>query len=425
MALKSAALAASILLAAPAVAFAQAPPPAPGPPKSPVIIPPPAKPPVPSGKPVDAEFDPDAKPKEPPPLPPVEAGQWGVGGKDEEGRFAPTTKKKPEEAKKEEEGKPLPLPPPRLVSVDTMIGFGTMRDVTADTDRTSTTIASFIFGFGWRLGDTWAIEARMPFLRGSVAGPAGPANTFAIGNLELGLKPSFLLTRRLRLPAEISMYLPIAQGDTFPDPAASDRKVPIAQAQLNQAASWSRGWEEMPLFAPKRFGLRFAAGIAYTRETSEETAQATPALAGGLRVKAGFRLDVMARTGGGDPPADVEDPMNPGMKVATFTLRSPSIAFTTHGSVHYGFFDGKLEPGLRMWLTYASLPVHSATSDYSGAQFVMEPQINGRFPLGAEKSFAIKAGIGILLPLGGPLGGGNAPLDASIKGFRINAGFEF
>jgi hypothetical protein len=37
----------------------------------------------------------------------------------------------------------------------------------------------------------------------------------------------------------------------------------------------------------------------------------------------------------------------------------------------------------------------------------------------------VKAGLGFILPAGGPLGGANAPFDASIKGFRINAAFEF
>lgn len=410
----------------PALALAQSP----EPPKSPVIVPPPAKPPPPKPpeKKVDTEFDPDAKPKEAPPLPPAQPGQWGVGGKEEEGQFAPQTKKKQDDAdrakKEAEDAKhPILLGPPRYASFDTVVGFGTMRDITNDSNRTSTTVASFVFGFSWRFGDTWAVEARFPFIRGSVTGPAGPFNTFAVGNLQLGAKPTFQLTRRLRLPAEASFFFPTAQGDLFSP--LETRNISIAQAQLNQAASWSRGWEEMPLFATKRFGVRLGAGIVWTRETSEETASATPALAGGLRVEAGMRFDMMLRTGGGDPPADTEDPNNPGVKFARFTVSSPTIAWTTRASVHYAFFDGKLEPGLRMWLTYASLPVTTVANDYSGAQFVLEPQINGRFPVVADKSMAVKAGIGFVLPVGGHLGGGNAPLDASIKGFRINAGFEF
>lgn len=402
------------------LAEAQAPPPA----KPPPAAPPPAAPPP--QKKVDTEFDPDAKPKEPPPLPPVEAGQWGVGGKDEEGRFAPGTKKKEEDAAarakdKEEDKKPVDLGPARNVWLDTMIGFGAMRDITNDVGgndngRTSSSGVSFIAGFSWRVAEIWTLGARMGFIRGSLDGPAGPFNTFANGNLEVQVKPSFQLGRNLRLPAQISLFLPIGQGDFFPDQTAADKKVAIAQAQLNQFASYSRGWEEMPLFAPKRFGIRAGVGIVWKKPTSEATASATPALAGGLTIAADTQLDLMIRTGGGDAYAIAGN---------AFSLSSPTVAWTTRASVHYAFFDGKLEPGLRMWLTYASLPVYTASRDYSGAQFVLEPQVNGRFPVNQAKTMAVKAGLGIILPASGPLGGANAPFDASIKGFRINAAFEF
>src|SRR5690348_9608749 len=55
----------------------------------------------------DMELDPDAKP-ESPPLPPVQEGDWGVGGKEEEGKFAPsglTGAKKREEDEKAEAAK--------------------------------------------------------------------------------------------------------------------------------------------------------------------------------------------------------------------------------------------------------------------------------------------------------------------------------
>ena len=409
-ALATAALSLSALLDA-GLAFAQAPPPA----KPPAAAPPPAKK-------VDAEFDPDAKPKEAPPLPPVEAGQWGVGGKEEEGRFAPTAKKKDEAAAKakEDDSKPVDLGPARNIWLDTVIGFGAMREITNDTGgndngRTRVTGVSFIAGASWRVAEIWTLGARMPFVRASLDGPAGLFDTFAMGNIELMVKPSFQLTRRLRLPAQLSIFLPTAQGDLFPDQTASDKKVPIVQAQLNQFGSYSRGWEEMPLFAAKRFGIRAGAGIVWTRPTSDETAQTIPALAGGLTVTAGTQLDLMLRTGGGDAYPIAGN---------AYSISSPTTAWTTYATAHYAFFGGKLEPGLRAWLTYASLPVYTATRDYSGAQFVMEPQVNGRFPVNQAKTMAVKAGLGIILPVGGPLGGANAPFDASIKGFRINAAFE-
>lgn len=366
--------------------------------------PPPAKP---GEKKPDAVFDPDAKPKEPPPLPPAEAGQWGVGGKEEEGKFAPSAAKKKQEEeerakKQKEEEKPVDLGPPRFAWIDTVIGFGSMREVTNDTERTTTTGASFVFGFRWRIAEIWTLFARFPFTRASTNGPAGPFNTFAVGNLELGVQPSFKVSRSLRIPAQLSVFFPTAQGDLFPDMAAADQQVSIAQAQMNQAASYARGWEEVPLFATRRFGLRLGGGITYDTEAGPGT----------IHVTAGTRFDVMPKVGGGDA--------YPG-----YTLSGTSFVWTTYASFHYGFFDGKLEPGLRAWLAYAKLPIHSNTRDYSGPQFVLEPQVNGRFPVNADKTMAVRAGIGVILPVSGPLGGANAPFDASIKGFRINAGFEF
>src|SRR5512132_1059484 len=86
----------------------------------------PAKPP-PSGAPptkgTDMELDPDApkppepeKKEEPPPLPPAEADAWGVGGKDEEGNYAPGKPKKKVEVD-DDDKTPRVLGPPAAVSV--------------------------------------------------------------------------------------------------------------------------------------------------------------------------------------------------------------------------------------------------------------------------------------------------------------------
>lgn len=369
----------------------------------------------PTGKKPDMELDLD-KPKEPPPpLPPVQPGQWGVGGKEEEGRFAPgEDKKKKEEAaeraRKEAEDakKPVDLGPKRRASVDTVIGFGSMRDVLHDAHPTTAGGASFIFGFSWRFFEIWDLGVRLPFSRISTTGDAGAFNTFGLGNFELMARPSFQLSRTWRLPAQISVFIPTAQGDFFPDPLASDKNVAKAQALVNQAASWSRGWEEMPLFATRRFGLRFGVGTTWD--------------SGAFHASLGTKLDLMIRMGGGDAYAENTkvDPTIP-------ELRTLSLAWQLGGSFSYAFLDGKVEPTLRAFLAYATQPVGMPTRDYGGAQFVLEPAVNGRFPVVADKSMAVKAGLGVILPLGGPLGtgGGGTAYSASIKGFRINAGFEF
>lgn len=400
----AAAAALALPILASAAAFAQAPP----------LSPPPAKPPAAKHeKTPDAEYDPDAKPKEPPPLPPADPNAWGVGGKEEEGKFAPggeNKKKAEQEARKkqaEEDKKPIDLGLARAVTLDTVIGFGSMRDITHDGNRTKTSGVSFVFGFDWRVAEIWTLTARFPFTRASAVGPTDAFNTFAAGNLELGVRPSFQVTRRLRIPAQLSIFIPTAQGDFFPDPTAADKKVPIAQGLMNQFASWSRGWEDMPLFASKRFGARLAGGIDYR----------TDAGPGSLHIAASTGFDLMLKTGGGTP---ADDPSYMG-----FILSGTSYAWVTHASAHYALLDGKVEPGLRAWLAVTKLPISTASKDYGGAQLVFEPQVNTRWPLGAEKSMAIRGGLGLILPAGGSLGGAHAPNNASIKGFRINAGFEF
>lgn len=405
-------------VSAPRLALAQ--PAAPPPAKPAAQPPPPAKPPAPpppAGKKADVEFDPDAKPKEappPPPLPPPEPGQWGVGGTEEEGKFSPENKrKKDEEARKakeaEEDKKPADLGPERRASLDTVIGFGGMRYIvdnksTADYLR-STTGASFVFGFTWRVAEIWTLGARFPFTRASVAQPGSAAyNTFASGNLELLVSPSFQLTSRMRLPAQVSLFLPTAQGDHFPK-LGPDQKIPVAQQLMNQSSSYARGWEEMPLFATRRVGFRLAGGITYD--------------SGPIHVTAGTKIDLMLKVGGGDPYTDMA-------MVPQYVTVGATYAWVTHGSFHYSFLDGRVEPGLRAWLAVAKMPVHTLLgTDESGVQFVLEPQVNGRFPIGVEKKMAVKAGLGMILPVSGPLGGAIGQFGTSIKGFRINAAFDF
>lgn len=395
----AASLAAATVIAASGSAFAQPqPPPPPAQPKP--------KPTAPPGTKTDMEIDPDAKPAPPPELPPVQPGQWGVGGKDEEGKFAPPAKKKEDEErakqKAEEDKKPVDLGPARRVSFDTVVGFGGFHDPTNDgsgeTGRTKTTNASFVFGFSWRVADIWTIGARYGLVRANDSGPGGPFNNVAAGNLELYVSPSFQLSRELRLPAQVGLFFPTAQGDWFPDAADPNRNVLIRVAQANLAAAHSRGWEDMPLFASKRLGIRLGGGVTWDH--------------GSMHVTGGTKIDLMLKTGGGEPPTG-------------FNYKSPNYAWVTEGSFHWRFFDGKLEPGLRAWFVLGSLPVAATGRDYSGPQFVLEPQVNGRFTFGAEKGMALVAGVGFIAPVAPGMVGAGSPYDGSIKGLRINAAFEF
>lgn len=369
--------------------------------------PPPAKPPTlgaPPPKAPDMELDLDApkppeKKEEPPPLPPSEAGAWGVGGKDEEGHFVPGGEKKKVESEEEDKG-PKVLGPPGAGSIDMLVGLGSMRDVTNDSDVTKLTVLSLIFGVQYRFGESLTFGVRFPYSTGSITGPGGAANaynTFAVGNLEVSGRYAIDLSRRLRLPIDAALYFPTASGDLFAD--SSDRGS-VAQALINQAAAYSRGFEENPLFASKRMGIRLGGGIAYDSKQ--------------IHITAGTRLDIMGKTGG-NPPASAE-------------LHTPNTTWLTGGSFFYDFLGGKLTPGLRAWLAVATLPVFSGTRDYSGAQFVLEPDVYTRIPLNPQGSLAIRGGLGYVIPIAGVLGGGQkigAQNSGSTGGLRVHAEFQF
>jgi hypothetical protein len=361
----------------------------------------------PPGKGTDMEIDPDApkQPQEQPAeatqpaeLPPVDPGAWGVGGKEEEGRFAPGARPA-KDAVEEKEETPDALPPPGSVGVDALFGFGSIRDVTNDVNRTDVFVASFIFGAQYRFGETWMVRARFPYSTGSTRGPGDAAddfNSFAVGNLELALMPSFRLTPRLRLPVGLALDLPFASGDLFP---ADEEQGARAQALVAQSAITARGFEEYALFASKRFGIVPSVGIAYDRAP--------------IHASASTKLELMFKTGGNEPPTPP-----PGQEAAI--VHDPATNWVTALSFGYGFFGGKLMPMLRTWLAVARPPVSVGTSNYAGALWAIEPRVMGRLDLNAKGSVAVQGGIGYVLPVAGELGG-----DAGASGLRVLASLLF
>jgi hypothetical protein len=374
----------------------------------------PAKPPPGTG--TDMEIDPDAPPPpeepkpEEPPLPPADPDAWGVGGKDEEGRFAPKGKtgslKEEEEDKKDEDDNkgPVDLGPPGAASIEMVVGFGEINEVLNDaTIPTEATIFSFIFGVQYRFFDIWTIGLRLPYSTGSLKGPlpsdTDDYNTFALGNLELSVRPSFQVTRRLRIPAGIALMIPMASGDLFADPSVDAGSV--AQALINQAADASRGLEESALFASKRFGLVPSVGVTYDR--------------GALRITAQTKLEMMFKTGGNDPDPKIQA-SHEGAE-----LHNPNTNWVTGASIFYGFLDGKVSPGLRTWLAVSTQPITKGTRDFSGPQFAIEPAVIGKFPI--TPAIAIKAGLSYILPIAGPVGGRDN--SASMGGLRMQVGVLF
>lgn len=366
----------------------------------------------------DLEIDPEAQPspppepepESPPPLPDAPPGTWGVGGKDEEGRFAPGGKtgalKDEEEAAREaaEDRKPVDLGPPGAFTIDTVIGFGKMHDVVADafgaSEPASITAISLVFGLSYRFGQTWAVGARFPYTFATIDVPradsaADAYSTGAVGNLELALRPAFQLTRRLRLPVQLAFYFPTAPGDLLAG-LSSEANVARAEALISQAAMSARGWEENPLLAYGRISLSPGVGLNYDR--------------GPLHGAVSTRLDLMFRSGGTEVGAVEGQPVDS-------ELRDPALTWVLGGSASYDFLDGLVSPGLRAWLAYSSQPLRAGEVDYSGAQLVVEPQVNSRIPLTGR--FSLRAGAGFILPLGGHLGGADA---ASVMGARVIVG---
>jgi hypothetical protein len=376
-------VATSLALLLPAMAFGQAPPP--------------------TG--TDMELDPDAKPAQPTPppteeekkpeeLPPVEAGSWGVGGKEQEGRFAPGGQKKVEVKAPEE--KADPLGPPGSINAEVVLGFGAIRDVLNDSGPTDIFVASMLFGAQYRFGDTWTIGVRFPYSTASTDGPLETIddfNSFAVGNLEVSVRPAFRLTPRLRLPVGVAFDLPFASGDPFPEANAQGER---AQALVAQSAISARGFEEYALFASSRFGLVPSVGILYDKAP--------------MHIAGWTKVELMFKTGGNEPP-----PVFSAASVA-----DPATNWVTGGSFAWDLFGARLTPMLRTWVAVATPPVSLGTSDYAGALWVIEPRVSTTWSLNEAKSLAVQGGVGYILPVAGELGG-----DATATGLRIQAAFLF
>jgi len=356
----------------------------------------------PPGKGTDMELDPDAKPppeeKKKDDLPPPEAGAWGVGGKDEEGKYAPGGHggEKPDE--KTPAGKELPpdeLGPPGAGMADAVVGFGETRDVLNDANATSVTLVSFIFGLRYRFGKTVAFSMRMPIASGSVNGPQGGADdhkAFTVGNFEIAGRPTFQVTNRLRLPVGLALDIPVASGDPFPE---ANKLGEIPQWNMNYAAAATRGFEENALFASKRFGLIPSVGLLYDKQ----------AIHAGLTTK----LEMMFKTGGGDPPSS-----------SSAKYHDPNTDWVTAVSFFYDLFGGKLALGLRTWLAVAALPLSSGTSEYSGVKWCAEPDLIAKLPLNEKGTIAVQGGVGYILPIAGNLGG-----NVSTGGVRADVALLF
>jgi hypothetical protein len=360
----------------------------------------------PPGTGTDLEIDPDAPPpeepkKEEPALPPADPNAWGVGGKDEEGRFVPGGKKDPKDAGKDEDDGPVDLGHEGSAGIDIVVGFGEMNELLSNGRPSEVAIFSFLFGAQYRAWDIWTMGLRLPYSTGSIKSKSdehGDYNTFALGNLEVSVSPSFQLSRRLRLPVGIAFTLPVASGDPFANPAVDPGS--IAQALVNDGADAARGLEESSLFAYGRFGLVPSVGATYDR--------------GSLHVTAQTKLELMFRTGGAEPDVKIHSSHE------YAKIHDPAVNWVTRASASYDFLGGKVAPMLRIWLAVGGEAVTNGERDFSGAQFALEPGVIAKIPV--TDTIAIRGGLSFIIPAGGPVGG---QFDASINGLRLQAGVLF
>jgi len=364
----------------------------------------------------DAESPPETAPK-PKDLPPVEEGAWGVGGEDEEGRYAPRGKTgklkelEKEDAEQRGEDLPMELPRPGLIWLDTAIAFGDIYTPTALSDLSDTgnpthvtPTASFLIGARYRIGDTWQLGVRFPISTGQIDGdiepPSGtdPDNyaQIATGALEVSVAPHFIVGSTWRLPVRIALTFPTGAGDVWAD---VDNRPDRWIAAVNQAASESRGWEDRALFSHKRFGIIPGLGAIHRSEVGP----------GILEFSANTKVEIMISTGGTEPPEVTDDTEKRGEK------RGVAVNWVTPLGLFYGFFKGMLDPGLRVWLAVGTA-TDIKNQDLGGATFVFEPNLRTHIPFTDSGSVGIDARVAYTIPLGQV---------SEIGALRVGAGLFF
>lgn len=360
--------------------------------------------------------------------PPSDPGGWGVGGEEVEGRYKPRGKTgklkelEDDEAEDREEATgPVDLPPAGFAVLDFAAGFGDLAVParlanTTDVDPT----ASFLISAGYRVDDIWQITLRFPVSSGFNNGPSQPYKfdeenecftdndcyrQIAVGALELGVKPAFILSRSMRLPIGLAFALPTAEGDFN---ANVDNRADRGKAVVNLAAAASRGWEDRALFAHKRFGITPSTGLWYRKDIGP----------GKLDAAVDTKVEIMIKTHGADPlPAE-----QLATTEASNETRDVAVNWVLGLSGFYDLLDGLVSPGVRMWIAVGSAADVKGSQDYGGAQFVLEPNVRTMLPFTEAKSFGMVGRIGYMIPGGGPLGG---EFNAELGGLRITAGMFF
>jgi hypothetical protein len=326
---------------------------------------------------------------------------------EDEGPFAPKGKtgklreaEQAELAPKQEPEAPPPKEKPITAGVDIVYGIGRAGSGTdIGANHMEFKVASMVLGVGYQADPKINARLRLPISTGSIdavdATQFGGTSSFsatAVGNVELGMTYTSDMGPHTKLPFDLGLYLPVASGDRFPPPEGNGRQ----RAYLvNTGAQWSRGMEEDALFAPHRLSVVPKLGLRYA--------------AGGISTGGYVKTPFLLRMGGGDPSSPPDD----------YEIKSVVLQGIIGGDFHIDVSRNKIDVGARAWLTWMSSEYIARTlvgsTPPSKLQFALEPQVRAAFG-------PLKAVLGIVLPIGGRLAGGDL---AHVYGFRLGAIYGF
>jgi hypothetical protein len=326
---------------------------------------------------------------------------------EDEGPFAPKGKtgklreaEQAELAPKEAAEAPPPKEKPFAVGADIVYGIGRAGSGTdVGANNVEFKVASILLGVSYQADPKVNARLRFPISNGSIdgadSGQFGGTPSFsasAAGNVEMGMTYNSDMGPHTKLPFDLGLYLPVASGDRFPPPEGNGRQ----RAYLvNTAAQWSRGMEEDALFAPHRLSLVPKLSLRY--------------VAGGISTGGYVKTPLLLRVGGGDPSSPPDE----------YAVKSAVFQAIVGGDFHIDVSRNKIDVGTRAWLMWMSSDYIERTlvgsTPTSKLQFVLEPQIRAVFG-------QLKAVLGIVLPIGGRLAGGDL---SHVYGFRLGAVYGF
>ena len=328
---------------------------------------------------------------------------------EDEGPFSPKGKtgklreaEQAELAPKAEPEAPPPKEKPYGVGADIVYGIsraGSGTDVGATPVEAK--VASIVLGVFYQADPKINARLRFPISTGSISGAddrqfAGTAfSATAVGNVEMGVTYNSEMGPNTKIPLDLGLFLPTANGDRFPPPEGNGRQHAYL---VNSAAQWSRGLEEDALFAPHRLSLVPKVGLRYA--------------AGGISTGGYVKLPLLMRMGGGDPPS-------PPVGSDDYAIKSFVAQAIIGGSFHIDVSRNKLDVGMRAWLTWMSGEyverVLAGSTPPNKIQLALEPQFRAAFG-------QLKAVLGVILPVGGRLAADDLHY---VYGFRLGAIYGF